>query len=154
MIFVRICCLRILFFNDRLLRLLLLIIVIILASMLLVHLALHEFLGGTQLRSLRSLVPSLLEMLSVRLIGYTQVRLSSTSNNRVLARLPCIEGTTALSLLLTPPFELVEKIFSIGILPLALLMFLGQPHTQVMEGLLLLVLLLFVAHLVEDHGFH
>jgi hypothetical protein len=154
MIFVRICCLRILFLNDRLLRLLLLIIVIILASMLLVHLVLHELLGSTQLRSLRSLVPSLLEMLSVRLIGYTQVRLSSTSNNRVLARLPRIEGTAALSLLLTPLFELVEKIFCVSILPLALLMLLGQPHAQVMEGLLLLILLLFVAHLVEDHGFH
>ena len=148
MIFVRIRCLRILFLNDGLLRLLLLIIVIILASMLLVNLILHEFLGGTQLRSLSSLVTSLLEMLSVRLIGYTQVRLSSTSNNRVLAGSPCVEGTATLSLLFTSPFELVEKIFCIGIFPLALLMFLGQPHAQVMEGLLLLVLLLFEAHLV------
>ncbi len=90
MVFVRICCLRFLFLNDWLLRLLLLIIVIILASMLLVHLVLHELLGGTQLRSLRSLITSLIKMLSVRLIGHTQVRLSSTSNYRVLARLTCI----------------------------------------------------------------
>ena len=154
MIIVRICCLGFLFLNDWLLRLLLLFIVIILASMLLFHLGLHEFLCGTQLRSLRSLITSLIEMLFVRLIGHAQVRLSSASNYRVLARLPCIEGTAALSLLLTPPFELVEKIFSIGILPLALLMLLGQPHAQVIEGLLLLVLLLFVAHLVKYQGLH
>ena len=33
-------------------------------------------------------------------------------------------------------------------------MLLGEPHAQVVEGLLLLVLLLLVAHLVKDHGLH
>lgn len=58
MIFVRIICLRFLFLNNRLL----LIIVIILASMLLVHLGLHELLGVTEVRSLCSLITTLLEM--------------------------------------------------------------------------------------------
>ena len=53
---------------------LIIIIMIVFASMLFIDLVLHKFLGGTQLRSLATVIGSrLLKVLFVRLIGDAQV---------------------------------------------------------------------------------